>query len=258
MSAEFFDILPPPQSIETLDNWGTLDTLPYSLDDAAWQRIGVYGLRVEATAHSSEKQGSDSVIRGLELVGEAYSGGALTGFKVTYLSGHSEAASSELAGYIVVRDVQGRATEQTPAAASYIVIRDVRGKAVGKAGAAGDGVKVSYLSGNARAESQGGLDAKYTRSLNGLSGATTHGDMVVGRVLMLEGAAHAQSAENVLLEYKGWNWDKEERPSAPLWEQKEALPYPWHQKMANAAEWAVQSIGPQGWTQKSRGAAQWR
>ena len=52
MSA-FFDILPPPQSLETLDEWGALDSLPASLDSELWQNAGLYGLRIAESAHAS-------------------------------------------------------------------------------------------------------------------------------------------------------------------------------------------------------------
>jgi len=49
----FFDILPPPQSLETLDEWGALDSLPASLDSELWQSAGLYGLRIAESAHAS-------------------------------------------------------------------------------------------------------------------------------------------------------------------------------------------------------------
>ena len=52
--AEFFDILPPPQSIDALDAWGALDALPASLDDGFWTRAGVYGLSASEKARAGQ------------------------------------------------------------------------------------------------------------------------------------------------------------------------------------------------------------
>ena len=40
--AEFFPLSPPPQSLETLDSWGALDSLPAPLDSPLWQSAGLY------------------------------------------------------------------------------------------------------------------------------------------------------------------------------------------------------------------------
>ncbi len=52
--AEFFDILPPPQSIDDLDAWGALDALPASLNDGFWTRVGVYGLSASEKARAGQ------------------------------------------------------------------------------------------------------------------------------------------------------------------------------------------------------------
>jgi len=51
--AELFPLSPPPQSLETLDSWGALDSLPAPLDSPLWQSAGLYGLRIEDGARSS-------------------------------------------------------------------------------------------------------------------------------------------------------------------------------------------------------------
>lgn len=59
MSAEFYTILLPPQTLETLDNWGSLDDLPLSLDSSAWDTAGIYGLTIaDGAVVSGSMEGS--------------------------------------------------------------------------------------------------------------------------------------------------------------------------------------------------------
>lgn len=79
MSAEFYTILPPPQTLETLDNWGALDGLPLSLDSPAWETAGIYGLTVADGAKASGSlEGSRQTAIPL-LPAQAQSGAALAG-----------------------------------------------------------------------------------------------------------------------------------------------------------------------------------
>ena len=72
----FFDISAPPQSLESLDVWGALDSLPASLDSELWRRAGLYGLRIAEVARAS---GRVSASRTACLAGRlrAASGGSL-------------------------------------------------------------------------------------------------------------------------------------------------------------------------------------
>lgn len=77
MSAEFYTILPPPQTLETLDNWGSLDALPLSLDSPAWETAGIYGLTIADGAKASgSMEGSRQTAIPLEPA-QAQSGEAL-------------------------------------------------------------------------------------------------------------------------------------------------------------------------------------
>jgi hypothetical protein len=79
MSAEFYTILPPPQTLETLDNWGSLDDLPLSLDSPAWETAGIYGLTIEDGAKASGSlEGSRQTAIPLSPA-QAQSGAALAG-----------------------------------------------------------------------------------------------------------------------------------------------------------------------------------
>lgn len=79
MSAEFYTILPPPQTLETLDNWGSLDDLPLSLDSQAWETAGIYGLTIAGGAKASGSlEGSRQTAIPLSPA-QAQSGAALAG-----------------------------------------------------------------------------------------------------------------------------------------------------------------------------------
>ena len=70
----FFVMQSAPQSLEGLDAWGALDSLPWSLDDALWQSAGVWGLEAQTKAAPSGRC-SSAVERSLGVQGRAVSRG---------------------------------------------------------------------------------------------------------------------------------------------------------------------------------------
>ena len=97
MSAEFYTILPPPQTLETLDNWGSLDDLPLSLDSPAWETAGIYGLTIADGAKASGSlEGSRQTAIPLSPA-QAQSGAALAGalrIRTDSLAGSAKAGGS--------------------------------------------------------------------------------------------------------------------------------------------------------------------
>ena len=92
----------------------------------------------------------------------------------------------------------------------------------------------------------------------GESTATTSGEAFVARVVHGAVSGYGNSTSSVVTTYKGWNWDSEKTPSAPVWEQKAEELNRWTQTGENAAEWAAQSVPAGGWTQKHGGMATWQ
>lgn len=258
MSAEFFDILKPPQTLDTLDAWGGLDSLPYSLDSAMWERVGVYGLLASEGGRSGEALSGDSVSRGLELSGGALSGGSMLSVKVTYLDGSAKAESSEGAAVSVVRGVGGRAKAESGGGLTYLTIRALFDTEPATSGGSMLGVKVSYLSGEGLAETDGELTANFLRSLEAVAAAEAGGKGKLDRTLlvMLDGAA--KSSESALFTFKGWDWNGETPSSASEWTPETEEPALWVQKGQGVAVWAAQSVARKDWTQRPGGAAQWR
>lgn len=161
--AVFTDILPPPQSLENLDNWGDLDSLSWSLDSTIWDSAGIYGLVVSEPADSTSSF-SYHLTRCLALSGDTQTSGAMSGVVVAEIAGdgysktdgklsvgrvqhvsclasagssasivferirHGEAlagisASGGLAGYVLVRTLSGSSPSLSDATLSFFRIR---------------------------------------------------------------------------------------------------------------------------------------
>ena len=258
MGAEFFDILKPPQSIDTLDAWGALDNLPYSLDSSMWARVGVCGFVASEGGRSGEALGEDSVVRGLVLSSGGKTAGSLAGAKVAYLSGSGKARSGGAIAVSVVRGVGGRSTAKGTGSLKYLTIRALFDTEPGTSGGSMLGVKVSYLSGTSAGAGRGEATANFIRSLGALTVAEAGGRADVGRVLTQSAESMALSSDSCVVTFKGWNWNGEKTAPAPEWEQETAEPSPWVQKEQNAAVWAAHGVTAKDWTQKQGGAAQWR
>lgn len=116
MSAEFYTILLPPQTLESLDNWGSLDRLPLSLDDSAWAAAGIYGLTIAdgaqtsgrmegsrqtviplapAEAFTGEGLGESLRIRTDSLTGKASTGGGLSALRIRNEAGEIQAETGQ-------------------------------------------------------------------------------------------------------------------------------------------------------------------
>lgn len=258
MSAEFFDILPPPQTVDTLDAWGDLDSLPWSLDSAKWLTVGVYGFLASEGGQSGGKLSVANITRGLELTGAATTSGVMLGVKVSELAGQDTAQSGQTGAVDAIRGLNGKANAQSGGDLTYLTIRAIFDTEPAVSGGSMLGVKVSYLVGTALAVSGGELEANFTRSLGGTGEALSAGAAQVGRVLMQTMLADGQTGGEALFTFKGWDWEGETEPPAPEWEPETVQPEPWVQEQRNAAEWAAQSVPAGSWTQKPGGAAQWR
>lgn len=104
--SEFFTILPPPQSIDTLDAWGGLDSLSWSLDSAVWTQAGLYGLVASEGGTSGEELRGAQRIRTLNMAGTATAGGSFEGEKaaaILDLEGKAEGRSGGDASLCLVR-----------------------------------------------------------------------------------------------------------------------------------------------------------
>ena len=149
MSAEFYTILLPPQTLETLDNWGSLDDLPLSLDSSAWDTAGIYGLTVadRAVASGSMEGSRQSVIplgaslahsgasfgatriRSDSLVGAVSAGGGATFQRIRNDALASGYASFEICLPLRIRHGVAADTAQATTSVSWLRLREGKGAA---------------------------------------------------------------------------------------------------------------------------------
>lgn len=115
MPGAFSPILPPPQSIDSLDSWGSLDGLPFSLDSSLWTTAGLYGLTVsDAVTIGQQADGQrmrTSVLAGLSVADGQAAGQAVLEIRgEDAASGGGEAAAS-IAAWILLDAVSSTAGE---------------------------------------------------------------------------------------------------------------------------------------------------
>ena len=115
MPGAFSPILPPPQSIDSLDSWGSLDDLPFSLDSSLWTTAGLYGLTVsDAVTIGQQADGQrtrTSVLAGLSVADGQAAGQAVLELRgEDAASGGGEAAAS-IAAWILLDAVSSTAGE---------------------------------------------------------------------------------------------------------------------------------------------------
>lgn len=120
--AVFTDILPPPQSLENLDNWGDLDSLLWSLDSTIWETAGIYGIVSSETADGSSSF-SYHLTRCLVLSGNAQTSGKMTGVVVAEISGDGY---SKTDGKLSVDRVQNVSCLVNADSSSAIVFERIR------------------------------------------------------------------------------------------------------------------------------------
>lgn len=115
MPGAFSPIFPPPQSIDSLDFWGSLDGLPFSLDSSLWTTAGLYGLTVsDAVTIGQQADGQrtrTSVLAGLSVADGQAAGQAVLELRgEDAASGGGEAAAS-IAVWILLDAVSSTAGE---------------------------------------------------------------------------------------------------------------------------------------------------
>lgn len=190
MPGAFSPIFPPPQSIDSLDSWGSLDDLPFSLDSFLWTTAGLYGLTVSDAAqvrpHVNGQRTRTSTIAGMAVSGDSADGQA-----VLELMGTGEATTGEsvIGGVTVAIGVD---PSRASSGQTLVILRIRPG-----------------LMDDAAARSNEGLDLYRVRTHVPESLIVSGGDADVSRTILLYGGGDVISADDVLPEYKGWAWTRE-------------------------------------------------
>lgn len=189
MPGAFSPIFPPPQSIDSLDSWGSLDGLPFSLDSSVWTKAGLYGLTV-SDAEPVRQQVSDQRTRTSAIAGMAVSGDSADGQAVLELMGTGEATTGEdvIGGVTVAIGVD---PSRASSGQTLVMLR----------------IRPGLMDDTAL--SNEGLDLYRVRTHVPESLIVSGGDADVSRIILLYGGGDVISAGNALPEYKGWAWTHE-------------------------------------------------
>lgn len=217
MPGAFSPIFPPPQSIDSLDSWGSLDDLPFSLDSFLWTTAGLYGLTVSDAAqvrpHVNGQRTRTSTIAGMAVSGDSADGQA-----VLELMGTGEATTGEsvIGGVTVAIGVD---PSRASSGQTLVMLRIRPG-----------------LMDDAAALSNEGLDLYRVRTHVPESLIVSGGDADVSRVLLLYGGGNVISADDVLPEYKGWGWRRDAQTEQG-WEPIIEAGQHWHKLPGGKKNW---------------------
>lgn len=237
MSATFSALYPPPQSIDSLDQWGSLDELLWSLDSAVWTKCGVYGLTVTEDAQSAGAAQGSTIINGV-LEGAAAAAGTLDG-EIVYDAGTlpgSAAATQSLSGNrIRCGDLGGDADASQSILGGCVVNGDQDGFA--EASGFLQALRIMYAEALGHAEAS----AFYTYAL-------TISDFL--------GVDAAQSEDAIFPEYKGWTWRKDAQGGS-AWTPEAVQSADWSQLTGGAAAWDVLPQDDAPWQQVTEQAQPW-
>ena len=208
MGAGFATVKAPPQTLDTLDDWGGLDALPWSLDAGVWAGAGIYALQgAEASASSSGAFSGASRVRTASLSCAAAGAGSLEGNALFFFFGSGAAVSSEeeLGGITVSLPLDGAAA-QSGGGFSPVRLRPGGGE-------------------NGAASGQEGALLRVRQTgLSGLHAAGGEEQKPVRVRVIAPAAGAALSLEHIRPGYKGWDWTAQ--PSAPESAWREVVQWP--------------------------------
>lgn len=186
MPGSLAPILAPPQTLDSLDAWGELDGLPFSLDSRCWLEVGLYGLTLANTL-SSTQQANWHRVRTHALTGHAGAGGSCTGQAIFELEGSGKgSAGAEIIGGITV----GIPLEPSAVRAGHTV-KPVR-------------IRPGEIS--QAAQGRDHLEWARVHAAVLRSSAATGGEAVCWRLLLLSCSGQSVLDGQIRPEYKGWGW----------------------------------------------------
>lgn len=236
MSATISALYPPPQSIDSLDQWGSLDGLLWSLDDAVWTTCGVYGLTVGEDAQSADAMDGASVVYGA-ATGTATASGACEGDVIHdagTMLGSAAATQSLVGNRVRTAGLDGSAEGDGSILGGCVVNGDQLGFAVGSGTLAAE--RIIYGAADGDAASSGMFAYALTMEFAGSGTATA--DAVI------------------LPEYKGWGWEQEQQGSE-TWTALNTSSAPWTVLPQGTAPWTQIQENPVNWQRQQASAQPW-
>ena len=195
--AQFFSIAAPPQSLESLDNWGNVDSLPASLDSPLWNSAGIYGLSIAEQARAS-----------VQFVAS----------NIACFAGTLRATSAGALQSSVLKSGTARGAAAGGATLDALRLRFSGGVASARAGGSLLGVGVLYMDMGGEARTSGGLHGLLTASVQAGGQGACSGSLGLSFKCLLSLPGSGRMGGGMELAPKGWNW----LACAPLpqhWEQ---------------------------------------
>ena len=189
------EILPPPQSVDTLDAWGSLDELPWSLDSGLWLAAGVYGIVAEASGQAGGELAAWNRIRAVSL---------------THGAATEEEAEGHVVRSLVLSGTAGMGGDQIGGVVRAIPV----GPLVAKSGEAFELHRVRTEAFSEHTRSGEELGPYRVRTGSSEAAAQSGEHFVPCRILTLHASGMARSGQGIFPEYKGWGWIRQESGNA--------------------------------------------
>ena len=216
--ATYQTILPPPQSVDSLDAWGGLDSLPWSLDSGVWLSAGVYGILASESAQAAESLKKWNRVRTSNVLQGVAAGGE---------------AEGNIIRDLVISDAAHMDGDQVGGVARAIPIAPIHAES----GEFFTPYRVRSDIEQSHAQTSETFTPYRVRTDYPESTAQSSEHIIIYRLLTLIASGSGASGESLLPEYKGWAWDDMPKPDATLWDTIEVGQTDWNQIVGGKARW---------------------
>ena len=216
--ATYQTILPPPQSVDSLDAWGGLDTLPWSLDSGVWLYAGVYGILASESAQAAESLKKWNRVRTSDILQGVAAGGE---------------AEGNIIRDLVISDSAHMDGDQVGGVARAIPIAPIHGQS----GESFTPYRVRSDIEQSHAQTSETFTPYRVRTDCPASLAQSYARIIIYRLLKLLASGSGTSGESLLPEYKGWAWDDMPKSDATPWNALETGQNDWNQIPGGKARW---------------------
>ena len=216
--AHYQKILPPPQSVDSLDAWGGLDYLPWSLDSGVWLSAGVYGILASESAQAAESLKKWNRVRTSNVLQGVAAGGE---------------AEGNIIRDLVISDSAHMDGDQVGGVARAIPIAPIHGQS----GESFTPYRVRNGIEQSNAQTSETFTPYRVRTDYPASLAQSAEHIIIYRLLTLFASGSGAAGESLLPEYKGWAWDDMPKPDATSWNALETGQTDWSQIAGGKSRW---------------------
>lgn len=216
--ATYQTILPPPQSVDSLDVWGGLDSLPWSLDSDLWLSAGVYGILASESAQAAESLKKWNRVRTSNVLQGVAAGGE---------------AEGNIIRDLVISDAAHMYGEQIGGVARAIPIAPIHGQS----GEFFTPYRVRSDIEQSHAQTSETFTPYRVRTDYPESTTQSSESIIIYRLLTLFTFGSGTSGESLLPEYKGWAWDDIQNTDDPGWNAIDLGQNYWNQIPGGNSRW---------------------